>query len=83
MKRKIIGILTAMIVLGGCGVGYFIYQENVKQEIIDKEVSKITDLEDEFSKTEQREEKILILESLIEDSQKYNKSEKVYKEVSE
>lgn len=83
MKKKIIGILIVIIVIISCGVGCFIYQGNVKQENIDKEISKIARWESEFSKAEQREEKLTILKTLMAEEKKYEKSEKFYEEVLE
>lgn len=83
MKAKIIGVIVVAVILLCGGVGYFLYQENDKQEAIDQKIEEISEVEKKFSASEKREDKINILKSILADMDEYNKSKDKYKEVSE
>lgn len=83
MKTKIIGVIIVVVVLLCGGVGYFLYQANAKQEVIDKKIEEISDIEKKFSVSEKREDKINMLKSILADMDEYNESKDNFKEVSE
>ena len=83
MKVKIIGVIVVVVILLCGGVGYFFYQENVKQEAIDKKIEEISEVEKKFSASEKREDKIYILKNILVDMDEYSKSKDKYKEISE
>lgn len=81
MKAKIIGVIVVVVILLCGGVGYFLYQENVKQEAIEKKIEEISEVEKKFSASEKREDKISILKNILADMDEYNKSKDKHKEV--
>lgn len=83
MKAKIIGVIIVVVVLLCGGVGCFFYQANAKQEVIDKKIKEISDIEKKFSASEKREDKINMLKSILADMDEYNESKDNFKEVSE
>lgn len=83
MKVKIIGVIVVVVILLCGGVGYFFYQENVKQEAIDKKIEEISEVEKKFSASEKREDKIYILKNILVDMDEYSKSKDKYKEISD
>lgn len=83
MKAKIIGVVVVIVILLCSGVGYFLYQRNVRQKAIDKKIEEISEVEKKFSASEKREDKINILKNILADMDEYNKSKDKYKEVSE
>lgn len=83
MKVKIISVIVVVVILLCGGVGYFFYQENVKQEAIDKKIEEISEVEKKFSASEKREDKIYILKNILVDMDEYSKSKDKYKEISE
>ena len=83
MKAKIIGVIVVIAILLCGGVGYFIYQGNVKQEAINKKIKEISEVEKKYSASEKREEKINTLKSMLADMEEYNESKDKFKEVSE
>lgn len=75
-------VVAVIIVLLGCGVGYYIYQDKAKQADINTEISKITELEQTFSTTQERIKKYDILKSMVGKMNQYNHSSRKYEEVS-
>lgn len=83
MKAKIIGVIAVIAILLCGGVGYFIYQGNVKQEVMNKKIKEISEVVKKYSASEKREEKVNTLKSMLADMEEYNESKDKFKEVSE
>lgn len=82
-RKKIFISMVIIIILIGCGIGYYIYQGHSKQADINKKVSEISEFEKEFSTAKERSDKLNVLKFIIEKMNKYNHSSKKYSEVSD
>ena len=54
MKKKIIGIAVLVLAVMVGVIGYFAYQENVKQKNIKTQIGKIESVQKEFKKSSDR-----------------------------
>ncbi len=78
MKKKIIIFIIIMLLILSCGIGYYMYRQYLEQKKIDEKVSDITKIEQNFYKNEDRNDKLIILKSMISEQKKdYNSDEKV------
>lgn len=80
-KKRMLISLVIIIILIGCGIGYYIYQDHSKQNDINKKISEISEFEKEFSTTKERSNKFDILKSMVGEINEYNLSSKKYEEV--
>lgn len=83
MKVKILTILAVVLLLIAGIAGYFAYQTTEKEKVIEKEMQGISEIENTFSTTEKREEKLEILKGILKEQDSYNQSKEPSKEVSD
>lgn len=84
MKKKtkvVVAVLAAIVVILGSIGGYFVVQNHIKEEKIEKAIAIIDSEYKEFDKETDRSKKLKLYEDLSKESSKYNKSEAHYKEV--
>lgn len=82
-KKGILISMVIIIILLGCGMGYYVYQSHAKQADIDSKINRIEESEKAFSTTQDRSEKYDILKSMVNEMNKYNQSSKKNAEVSD
>lgn len=82
MKTKLISIISILLIFIVGISGYFMYQKAEKEKTITKEIHNISKIENTFSETEDRTEKLSILKSTIEEMTDYDKSKKPFEKVS-
>ncbi|MDB8711787.1 hypothetical protein [Mediterraneibacter gnavus] len=81
MKVKVISIIVIIILLLGCGIGYYIYKDKTKQNEIAEQINEISKIEKTFFSSNERNDKLNLLKSILEEKEKYNSSSESYKEV--
>lgn len=82
MKTKIISIIVIIILLSSCGIGYYIYQNNTKQNEIKETLNEISKSEKAFSDAKNRGEKFNILKSTFEQMKEHEASSSKHEEIS-
>lgn len=83
MKTKLISIISILLIFIVGISGYFMYQKAEKEKTITKEIHNISKIENTFSETEDRTEKLSILKSTIEEMTDYDRSKKPFEKVSD
>lgn len=83
MKRKTI-IITGILILTLLAVtGYFLYPYYVKQKTISEKTAEINTIEKDFKNSTDRESRLELLKSTIQESKDYTKSKKFFPEISD
>lgn len=82
-KKTILVVVAIIVVLLGCGIGYYIYQDKSKQADINEKINEISESEKTFSTVKDRNDKFDILKSTFEKMEEYNSSPTKYDRISE
>lgn len=83
MKKKIIGIAVLVLAVMVGVIGYFAYQENVKQKNIKTQIGKIESVQKEFKKSSDRKRKFELLKTTLKEQKKYENDKEHYKKISD
>lgn len=80
-KKKFILILTGVLLIIAAVIGVFVYQNYQRQKELDTYTAQITEYNDSFSNTDDRSEKIEILQNISEDFRTYSKTDSPLDEI--
>lgn len=82
MKHKIIVIAVCIILVIGCVIGFFLLHQHQEKKRISQKIVEISKFEKEFETSEDRDQKLEILKSVILGEEAYNQSRQADHEIT-